>query len=54
MIFKDWLYQKPNGWDDITNKQIIDHLYSVLLKWINDQNELLITIEPDIFKVFVS
>ena len=51
MIFKDWLYQKPNGWDDITNKQIIDHLYSVLLKWINDQNELLITIEPDIFKV---
>ena len=40
-----WLYQKPNHWDDITNKEISDKLFSVLIDWINEQDNLLITID---------
>ena len=51
MKFYEWLYQKPNHWDDITNKEISDKLFSVLIDWINEQDNLLITIDIESFKI---
>ena len=52
MIFKKWLYHKPNSFDDITNKQVIDDLFNHLLEWYNTKDELLLINEIDDFKIY--
>jgi|TARA_Y100000389_G_C16992898_1_gene285812 hypothetical protein len=47
-----WLYQKPNKWDnDITNKKISDELFLILINWINNQEDLLITSDIEVLKI---
>ena len=50
MILK-WLYQTVNPWDDILNKDILDHLFEVILMWI-EQQEVELIIERNIFNIY--
>ena len=50
MILK-CLYQTVNPWDDILNKDILDHLFEVILMWI-EQQEVELIIERNIFNIY--
>ena len=47
MIFK-WLYQKVYSWDDIIYKDILDHLFEVIMMWI-ERNGFELIVEREIF-----
>ena len=51
MKFYEWLYQKPNQWDDITNKYILDKLFNKIIQWISTNNELSLKYETDTFRI---
>ena len=45
------MYQTVNPWDDILNKDILDHLFEVILMWI-EQQEVELIIERNIFNIY--
>lgn len=51
-MLSKWLYQKVNKWDNITNKNISDELFTKMVRWINNQDDLVITIDIDKFRIF--
>ncbi len=39
--FHNFLIKKPSKWCDLTNKDMIDELYTILYNWLSSKDELL-------------